>query len=155
MMSRCSPTGFSAKDTMPNLNRVFLAGHLGQDPEVKQFENGCIANMSLATTESIKQGNEWVKTTSWHRVVAKGKQAEYVAKYLHKGAAIFVEGKLKTRDYQDKSGAKKYITEVIVTSVNGLGGKGRDAEEGRDNPMVQSAMDILGAAPKEEEDIPF
>ena len=66
-----------------------------------------------------------------------------------------MEGKLKTRDYQDKSGAKKYITEVIVTSVNGLGGKGRDAEEGRDNPMVQSAMDILGAAPKEEEDIPF
>ena len=101
------------------VNKVILVGNLGKDPEVKHFENGGVkASFPLATSESFKDktGNR-VEQTEWHNVVMWRAQAEFAEKYLKKGYTIYVEGKLKTRNWEDQNQVKKYITEVVVDSV--------------------------------------
>ncbi|NCU33294.1 MAG: single-stranded DNA-binding protein [Candidatus Moranbacteria bacterium] len=107
---------------MAGLNKVILIGNLGRDPEVMTFENGVKkASFSLATTESYrdKEGN-WVDVTDWHNVVLWRWMAE---KNLIKGDQIYIEGKLKTRSYDDKDGNKRYITEVVADRVLKLSGR--------------------------------
>ena len=101
------------------VNKVILVGNLGKDPEVKHFENGGVkASFPLATSESFKDktGNR-VEQTEWHNVVMWRAQAEFAEKYLKKGYTIYLEGKLKTRNWEDQNQVKKYITEVVVDSV--------------------------------------
>ena len=103
---------------MNNLrNRVQLIGRLGKDPEVKNLENGkMLAKLSVATTDSYKnQSGEKVSDTQWHNLVAWGKTAEIAEKYLKKGSEIAVEGKLTYKNYEDKSGTKKYYTEIVIS----------------------------------------
>ena len=104
-------------------NKVQLIGHVGNDPEIKNFEGGRkLANITLATSESYKNDKgEKVDETQWHRVVAWGKTAEIFEKYVIKGKEIAVEGKLTHRSYDDKNGDKRYITEVVVNEVLLLG----------------------------------
>src|SRR6478736_3718389 len=104
-------------------NKVQLIGHVGNDPEIKNFEGGRkLANITLATTESYKNDKgEKVDETQWHRVVAWGKTAEIFEKYVAKGKEIAIEGKLTHRSYDDKTGEKRYITEVVVNEVLLLG----------------------------------
>ena len=106
-------------------NRVQLIGNLGNKPEIKTMESGRkLAQFNLATSENFKNSKgESVKETQWHRLVAWGKVAEVAEKYLDKGKAVAVEGKLVSRSYNDKEGKKKYISEVQVNEMLLLGPK--------------------------------
>jgi single-strand DNA-binding protein len=97
-------------------NKVQLIGHLGNDPEVKQLEGGkTFARFSIATNEKFtNQQGEKVTETQWHSLVAWGKTAENIQKYLKKGSEVAIEGKLNNRSYEDKDGNKKYVSEVLV-----------------------------------------
>lgn len=111
---------------MSNLkNKVQLIGNIGNAPEIINLEGGKkLAKFSVATNESYKTAKgETVKETQWHNLVAWGKTAEIVEKYLTKGNEVAIEGKLTTRSYEDKAGVKKYVTEVVVNELLMLGGK--------------------------------
>ncbi len=100
-------------------NSVRLIGHLGDTPKVRKLESGkTVANFSIATNEIYRDSNgEKQSETTWHRLVAWGKQAEIVENYLRKGSEIAIEGKLTNRSYDDKNGVKQYITEILVNSL--------------------------------------
>lgn len=106
-------------------NRVQLIGNVGNDPEVKTFDGGKkVANLTIATNESYKNDKgEKVEQTEWHRVVAWGKTAEIIEKYVVKGKEIAIDGKLTHRSYDDKNGEKRFITEVVVNEILLLGNK--------------------------------
>jgi single-strand DNA-binding protein len=111
---------------MKNLrNSVQLIGFLGANPEIKTLENGNkLAKLNLATNESYKnQQGEKVTETQWHTVVAWGNQAKIAEKYLQKGNEICIEGKLSTRNYTDKEGVKRYVTEIVCNDILMLGSK--------------------------------
>jgi len=100
------------------INEVTLAGNLGKDPEIHDTKTGSkVASMTLATTESFKNSaGEWEKKTEWHKIVAFGKSAEYVQKYLSKGMKIYVQGKIAYRSYE-KDGVKKFSTEILSNKI--------------------------------------
>ena len=100
-------------------NRVQLIGHVGQEPEIKNLEGGKkLANISIATNEVYyKDNGDKVEKTEWHRVTAWGKTAEIIEKYVSKGKEIAIDGKLTTRNYDDKDGVKRYITEIVANEV--------------------------------------
>jgi single-strand DNA-binding protein len=100
-------------------NSVRLIGNLGDDPEVRKLDSGkTVAHISVATNEIYRDSKgEKQSETTWHRLVAWGKQAEIAENYLKKGAEIAVEGKLTNRSYEDKNGSKQYITEIVVNSL--------------------------------------
>lgn len=105
---------------MSNLkNKVQLIGHLGMDPDVKSINGSWkLAKFSVATNESYKNAaGEKVQETQWHHVIAWGKKADYAEKYLCKGIEVVVEGKLLNRNYTDKTGTKRYITEIQVNEM--------------------------------------
>ena len=106
-------------------NKVQLIGNLGMNPEVKTLDGGKkLAKMSIATNETYKNSKgERVTETQWHNLVAWGKTAEIVEKFLKKGSEVAVEGKLVNRNYTDKEGVKRYITEIEVNELLMLGGK--------------------------------
>jgi single-strand DNA-binding protein len=106
-------------------NRVTLIGRLGKDPEVKELTNNRkMAKFSLATTDVYKNGNgEKKEDTQWHNIVAWGNLAEIASKYLKKGEEVAVEGRVSYRDYEDKNGTKKYITEITLNEILMLGKK--------------------------------
>lgn len=111
---------------MNNLNNtVNLIGNLGMDPEIKALESGkTFARFSLATTSFYKNASgEKVKEAQWHNIVAWGKTAEIVEKYLKKGSKVAIQGKLNNRTYETNKGEKKYITEVLVNELLMLNGK--------------------------------
>jgi single-strand DNA-binding protein len=104
---------------MKGLNKVMLIGNLGKIPDVKILANNTkVANFSLATTESYKDENgETHSNTEWHNIVLWRNLADLAEKYLTKGSTIYLEGKLKTRSYQDKNGITKYVTEIIGEQI--------------------------------------
>lgn len=104
-------------------NRVQLIGHVGNDPEIKNLDGGKkVANFTIATNDSYKnEKGEKVEQTEWHKVVAWGKTAEIIEKYVTKGKEIAIDGKLTHRSYDDKNGEKRYITEVVANDVLLLG----------------------------------
>lgn len=105
------------------VNKVILIGNLGKDPEVRRLENGAVvASFSIATSETYndKQTNERREITDWHNIVVWRGLAEVVEKYLRKGSKVYIEGKLKSRSYQDKEGVTKYITEVVADEMTML-----------------------------------
>lgn len=116
---------------MPSVNKVILVGHLGRNPEVRYNADGAaICNVSLATSSSWKDRNtgERREETEWHRVVFYNRLAEIAGEYLTKGRPVYIEGRLKTRKWQDKqSGQDRYSTEVIADQMQMLGGRD-DAE---------------------------
>lgn len=118
---------------MRGINKVFIAGSLGRDPEVRRTANTVIANLSVATTESWtdKNSGERRENTEWHRIVMFGKLAEIAEQYLTKGSAVMVEGKIQTKKWQDKDGADRYTTEILADSMNMLGGGSGNGEQPR------------------------
>ena len=104
-------------------NKVQLIGHVGQDPEIKNLDGGKkVANLTIATNDSYKnEKGEKLEQTEWHKVVAWGKTAEIIEKYVTKGKEIAIEGKLTHRSYDDKNGEKRYITEVVANEILLLG----------------------------------
>ncbi len=109
-----------------SVNKVILVGRLGRDPETRFTSGGqAVANFSLATDSSYKDKNgERQKRTEWHKLVVWGKQAEIAQQYLKKGSQVYVEGRLQTREWQDKEGQKRQTTEIVVTDFRMLGGRG-------------------------------
>jgi single-strand DNA-binding protein len=104
-------------------NRVQLIGNVGNDPEIKNLEGGKkLANLTIATNDSYKNDKgEKVEQTEWHKVVAWGKTAEIIEKYVTKGNQVAIEGKLSHRSYEDKNGEKRYVTEIVVSELLMLG----------------------------------
>ena len=104
---------------MRGLNKVSLIGNLGKDPDVQTLEKNIkVAKFSLATTETFKDDNGQVQSiTDWHNVVLWRGLADLTEKYCHKGSLVYVEGKLKTRSYDDKEGHKRYVTEVVAEQI--------------------------------------
>ena len=104
---------------MKGLNKVSLIGHLGKDPDVRSVgESNKVSHVSLATTEMYRDKSGATKTqTDWHALVLWGKLSDIAEKHLHKGSLVYVEGKLKTRHYDDKSGSRRYVSEVIVEQI--------------------------------------
>ncbi len=143
------------------VNKVFLIGRLGKDPVIKHFENGgAIAEFTLATDDSYKdrQGNK-VDQTDWHNVkITFPKLAEVAEKYLKKGSLVHIEGKIKTRSYDDKDGNKRYITEVVVEGFKMLDSK-KDGTSGGGNYSSSASSSVSEQSPAStssvEDDLPF
>jgi len=111
---------------MASVNKVILVGNLGKDPEIRTLESGAVvANFSIATTESYrdKTTGERKENTEWHNIVMWRGLAEIAQKYLKKGNSVYLEGKLRTRNYQTKEGETRYTTEVVVDEMVMLGGR--------------------------------
>lgn len=151
---------------MGSVNKVILVGNLGRDAELRYTPGGAaVANFSIATTETWtdKNSGERREQTEWHRVVLWGKQAETLNEYLKKGRQIYVEGRLQTRQWDDRDGNKRYTTEVRSDRLVLLGGRRDDAGGGRQAPHREPESphspgtdpDGGGGADLTEDDIPF
>src|ERR1035441_8007162 len=115
------------------INKVILIGHLGADPETRAMPSGMtVANLRLATTESWKdkQSGEQQERTEWHNVALFGRLGEIAAEYLRKGSQVYIEGRLRTRKWQDKEGRDRYTTEIVANEMQMLGGRGGGAAGG-------------------------
>ena len=135
-----------------SVNKVVLVGHLGGDPETRFTPSGAaVANFSLATNESWKDANgEFQDKTEWHRCVMFGKSAELAGDLLKKGQLAYIEGKLQTRNWEDKDGVKRYTTEVVCDMFTMLGRK-MDSAETQERPKPNESED----SPLEDDDLPF
>lgn len=123
---------------MASLNRVTIMGNLGQDPELRYTQNQtAVCTLNIATTDyRTGQDGQRQEFTEWHRVVVWSKQAENCSKYLAKGRSVLVEGRLQTRSWEDKTGQKRYVTEIVAQNVQFVGG-GRDRPAGVGAPQPQ------------------
>ena len=159
------------------INKVILIGHLGQDPETRAMPSGStVANLRVATTESWrdKQSGEQKESTEWHTVVLFGRTAEVAAEYLKKGSQVFIEGRLRTRKWQDKTGNDRYSTEIVANDMQmlgsarggaggggapsgGFGGGSRGGAGGGDFEEHSGGSSSGGGASRDEfdDDIPF
>lgn len=132
---------------MSGVNKVILVGHLGKDPEVRHLENGVnVASFSLATTETItNKSGERQDLTEWHNIVVWRGLADVAEKYLRKGKLIYLEGKIRTRSWEDKEGVKRYTTEVVADTFTMLGKKD-DGTSGSASPASSTKTDIPSAS---------
>lgn len=123
---------------MRGVNKAIIIGHLGADPETRQFnDGGCVTNISVATSEqwTDKQTGEKRETTEWHRIALFNRLGEIAAQYLRKGSMVYIEGSIKTRKWQDQSGQDRYTTEIRADSMQMLGGQNT---QGGNNQGYQS-----------------
>ena len=143
------------------VNKVILIGNLGQDPETRYTPNGnAVATLSLATDESYKDRNtgQTVPRTEWHRVVLFGKVAEIAARFLRKGAKVYIEGRLKTRKWQGQDGQDRYTTEVVVDikgTMQMLDGQGAAAPQQAISDHQHTPPAIPEPVDDFDDDIPF
>src|SRR5581483_8593981 len=141
-----------------SVNKVILIGRLGSNPEVRFTPSGsAVANFNVATNESWNDKNgQKQERTEWHRIVVWGKLAQLCGEYLSKGRQVYVEGRMQTRQWQDKEGQTKYTTEVIANTIQFLGAGGeRGAGAGLENAPPPSAGVKMEEPSFAEEDIPF
>jgi single-strand DNA-binding protein len=139
---------------MSGVNKVILIGHLGKDPEVRSIESGVkVASFSLATSEPYKDksGNR-ADHTEWHNIVVWRGLAELAEKYLKKGSQIYIEGKLRSRSWDDKDGVKRYTTEVVADTFTFLGKPATD--NGNKPPVTHDEPETTPMA-EDEGDLPF
>lgn len=137
---------------MASINKVMIMGRLGQDPEMRYTQNQiAVCTLNVATSEvRVTPDGQRSESTEWHRVVVWKKQAENCGKYLSKGSAVFIEGKLQTRSWEDQSGQKKYTTEIVANNVQFLP-SGRDNNANRGdyaNTSGHSAPDTGAGFPQ-------
>lgn len=144
---------------MASLNKVQLIGNLGADPETRYMTNGdAVANVRLATTDSWndKASGERREVTEWHRVVFYRKLAEIVGQYLKKGSSVYIEGRIRTRKWQDKEGQERYTTEIEATEMQMLGGKNTvEASSQGDAPARDTERKQKPSFDDMDDDIPF
>ncbi len=142
---------------MAGINKVILIGRLGSDPEVRYTPSGvAVANFNIATSEEWKDkdSGEKKERTEWHRIVVWRRLGEICGEYLSKGRQVYVEGRLQTRDWEDRDGNKRYTTEIVATDVQFLGA--RDSSESA-RPQSTGSADFQGgpAQGPADDDIPF
>ncbi|MCC6917412.1 single-stranded DNA-binding protein [Nitrosomonas sp.] len=150
---------------MASLNKVMLIGNLGRDPEIRYMPSGdAMANLNIATTDTWKdKGGEKQERTEWHRVVMFGKQAEIAGEYLKKGSQIYIEGRLQTRKWTDKSNVERYTTEIVADRMQMLGGRSGGGSSGNYEPPAGGDQEYTNTPPARagtgfddmEDDIPF
>ena len=147
-----------------SVNKVIIIGHLGNDPEVRALEGGVqLARISVATTETYtdKNSGDRISNTEWHRVVMWRGLAGVAEKYLRKGSLVYIEGKLKTRSYEDENKVKHYTTEIVADNMTMLGSRNDRAENATPAPTTAPAAKPAtptSSAPKTdnmEDDLPF
>jgi single-strand DNA-binding protein len=127
---------------MASVNKVILIGNLGRDPETRYLPSGdAVTNISIATSEKWKdKGGEQQEHTEWHRIAFFGKLAEIAGEYLKKGSPVYVEGRIRTRKWQDKeSGQDRYSTEIVADRMQLLGSRGGGAEPMSREPAAAAA----------------
>lgn len=150
---------------MASVNKVILVGNIGKDPETRYAPNGdAICNTTVATTDSWKDKatGEKKEMTEWHRVSFFGKLAEIAGQYLRKGSAVYVEGSLRTRKWQDKDGNDRYTTEIRADRMQMLGGKPEGSAPDREHAKAkqdgyapQTAQQASGFGDMDDDTIPF
>jgi single-strand DNA-binding protein len=146
------------------MNKAILFGNTGKDPEVKTIGENKVAKFSLAT-QSFRKDSNGNKVTDWHNIVCWSKLADLAEKWIKKGSSLIIEGEIQYRDYTDKDGVKKYITEIMATSIHFAGKKESDSkqEQAKQEPetwhgkkqvdSMSNIEDLPGA--KDERDLPF
>lgn len=154
---------------MSGINKVFLLGNLGADPDIRYTSGGsAVANLSVATGENYKDKDtdEWKERTEWHRIVLFGRLAEVAEKYLTKGARIHIEGRLQTRKWEDRDGNDRYTTEIVGNNMimlgensgqgAGTGNRSQARDEGRqEQPQTTRHKERAARQEFVDEDIPF
>lgn len=147
-----------------SVNKVILLGYVGKDPEMKEFESGKVAKMTIATTEKgykLKSGKEIPDRTEWHNIMLWGGLAEVAEKYINKGMQVYIEGKIQTRSWVDKDGNKHYTTDILGETLQLLGNKQWSKEKAADTaeqqekdpkqePNIETKKDVLI-----DNDLPF
>ncbi|RZK55508.1 MAG: single-stranded DNA-binding protein [Pedobacter sp.] len=140
---------------MSGINKVILVGHLGKDPEVRHLDGGVtVASFPLATSETFNKDGKRVEQTEWHNIVLWRGLAEVASKYLQKGKLVYIEGKLRTRSFEDKEKVKKYVTEVVAENFTMLGRKS-DFENTPTTPTPKSENEYTTDSVAETGDLPF
>jgi single-strand DNA-binding protein len=151
-----------------SVNKVILVGRLGRDPETRYTSSGqAVCNFTLATDETYKdRAGERQKRTEWHRIVVWAKQAEIAQQYLRKGSLVYLEGRIQTRQWDDREGQKRTTTEIVATNFRMLGGRGdataaaagagarAGTEADVQSQPSSTSEDVAGPEPSDE-DIPF
>lgn len=149
---------------MASVNKTILVGNVGADPETRYMPNGdAVCNVRIATSESWKDKTtgEKKEITEWHRVVFYRKLAEVVSQYVKKGSAIYVEGRIRTRKWQNKEGQDQYTTEIEANEMQMLGSRGGDTgnnqspAEGRTQPADRGRQNAAQSDPFDDQEIPF
>jgi single-strand DNA-binding protein len=147
-----------------SVNKAILVGRLGRDPETRYTSGGqAVCNFTMATDETYKdRAGERQKRTEWHRIVVWGKQAEIAQQYLHKGSLIFVEGRIQSRQWDDREGQKRTTVEIVANNFRMLGGRGDNAGSSAQSASGDAEAHAPAAGPEEtptpevsDEDIPF
>ena len=146
-----------------SVNKVILIGNVGQDPKVTFYDGGnCVAQLSFATSEkgyTLQNGTQIPDRTEWHNLVFRNRLAEIVDKYVHKGDKLYIEGKIRTRSYDDQAGVKRYVTEIFVDSMEMLSPKAAGiAPQATVQPNVQQQSVQSQVAPAQDngaDDLPF
>lgn len=140
---------------MSGINKVILVGHLGKDPEVRHLEGGvAVASFPLATSETFNKDGRKVEQTEWHNIVMWRGLADVAAKFLQKGKLVYIEGKLRTRSFEDKEGIKKYTTEIVAENFTMLGRKTDFENESPAKPTLKTS-DTDGYRNNDADDLPF
>jgi len=137
------------------INKVILIGNLGRDPEIQNFENGVKkASFSLATTEAYKnKEGEKTSHTEWHYIVLWRGLADVAEKYLKKGQTVFIEGRIRRREWEDENKQKRYAYEILGDAMQMLGGSRRD--DGNGSPSVSEPKEEIVETATPEDDLPF
>ena len=134
---------------MASVNKVILIGNLGKDPEVRYTPSGtAVVNISIATTRNWKNkdSGDKMEETEWHRITAYDRLAEIIGEYLRKGSSVYIEGRLKTRKYEDKDKVERYVTEVIAEEMRMLGSRDRDGgNQGGGEPQQRTQPQSRGS----------
>jgi single-strand DNA-binding protein len=144
---------------MASVNKVILVGNVGRDPELRYTQGGQpVASFSIATNERFKdKSGEWKDRTEWHRIVAWARLAEICGEYLKKGSPVYVEGRIQTRDWEDKEGNKRQTTEIVALSMQMLGRRGDSGgpSMGDDTQSRSGGDDPLSQSSGADDEIPF
>jgi single-strand DNA-binding protein len=154
---------------MSGINKVILVGHLGKDPEVRHLDGGVtVASFPLATSETYNKDGRKIEQTEWHNIVMWRGLADIASKYLQKGKLVYIEGKLRTRSFEDKEGHKKYTTEVVAENFTMLGrksdfeGQGENSQQKSDeehgtnnNHIIAKEDQPMNYEKGTDDDLPF
>lgn len=136
-----------------SLNKVILIGNTGKDPEVRYFDSGiCVANFSLATSErgyTLANGTVVPERTEWHNIVCKGDQAKFVEKWVKKGSSLYVEGKIRYRQYETKQGEKRFVTDIHADKIEFFSFGTKREDNQRQNATTQPAQQSQSEPPRE------
>ena len=147
---------------MSGINKVILVGHLGKDPEVRHLEGGVsVASFPLATSETYNKDGRKIEQTEWHNIVMWRGLADVAAKFLQKGKQVYIEGKLRSRNYEDKEGNKRYVTEIVAENFTMLGRKSENENHGsqqqnsNNSPTTKREDQLVDFSDDGSDDLPF